>query len=87
MSYPKTPLTARIVKDVLQELNYMYPLIFCETLAGKLNVRIANETEANKLRAALESLVLFSKPTKTNAAALNNAHRVLGNPTNEKAPS
>lgn len=33
------------------------------------------ETE---LRIALESLVLFSKPTKTNAAALSNAHRVLG---------
>lgn len=77
MIYPKTPLTARIVKDVLHELNYAYPLIFCENLAGKLNAKIANETESQKLRAALESLVLFTKPTKTNAAALNNAHQVL----------
>lgn len=33
--------------------------------------------ERDKLRQALEALVLFTKPTKSNAAALNNAHRVL----------
>lgn len=43
MSYPKTPLTAEAVQGVLRELNYVYPLIFCKTLAGKLNAKIADE--------------------------------------------
>lgn len=43
MSYPKTPLTAETVQGVLRELNYVYPLTFCKTLAGKLNERIATE--------------------------------------------
>lgn len=36
-------------------------------------------TERDELLAALESLVLFSKPTKTNAVALQNAHIVIAN--------
>ncbi|MNH00574.1 hypothetical protein D3C81_441850 [compost metagenome] len=40
------------------------------------------EDMAKALKAALTSLVLFTKPTKSNAAALNNAYQVLG--TNEK---
>lgn len=35
------------------------------------------QAQRNELLAALTSLVLFSKPTKTNAVALNNAHRVI----------
>lgn len=31
----------------------------------------------NELLEALESLVLFSKPTKTNSAALSNAYSVI----------
>jgi hypothetical protein len=32
---------------------------------------------APELARALESLILFTKPTKLNAAALNNAYRIL----------
>lgn len=44
-----------------------------------------------QLKHALETLVLFSKPTKTNAAALQNAHQVLaelnsGNPRIGRLP-
>lgn len=45
MSYPEKPLTAQIVREVLKELNYMYPMVFCKTLAGKLNERLANQVE------------------------------------------
>lgn len=40
---------------------------------------------APDLRRALESLVLFTKPTKTNAAALNFAHQVLADIEGEQS--
>lgn len=35
------------------------------------------ERQRDDLRAALESLILFTKPTLSNAVALNNAHQVI----------
>lgn len=43
MSYPEKPLTAEMVREVLKDLNYMYPRAFCKTLAGKLNERLADQ--------------------------------------------
>lgn len=37
----------------------------------------SRKTHEADLRQALEALMLFSKPTKTNAMALHNAHQVL----------
>ena len=42
--YPETPLSPEDVRDVLRELNYVYPVSFCKTLAGKLNDRIASKS-------------------------------------------
>lgn len=36
-----------------------------------------NGYACGQLKHALETLVMFTKPTKSNAAALNNAHQVL----------
>lgn len=36
-----------------------------------------NGYACSQLKQALESLILFTKPSKSNAVALNNAHRVL----------
>ena len=36
-----------------------------------------NGYACGQLKHALETLILFTKPTKSNAAALNNAHQVL----------
>lgn len=36
-----------------------------------------NGYACGQLKHALETLLLFTKPTKSNAAALNNAHQVL----------
>lgn len=36
-----------------------------------------NGYACGQLKYALETLILFTKPTKSNAAALNNAHQVL----------
>lgn len=39
----------------------------------------ARSAQCEDLRKALESLILFTKPSKANAVALNHAHEVLKN--------
>lgn len=39
----------------------------------------ARSAERDELRKALESLILFTNPSKSNAVALNHAHDVLKN--------
>lgn len=49
-------------------------------LAPSGDLRLFEEVQhlpSSSLKQALETLILFTKPTKGNAAALNNAHQVL----------
>lgn len=51
-------------------------------ITGILHLACGNEWDTvteqrDQLLSALESLILFTKPTKSNAAALANAHRVI----------
>lgn len=51
-----------------------------ELLHAVSGLHVANITQMDQCRAlrdALASLILFTKPSKTNAVALNHAHQVL----------
>lgn len=46
----------------------------------------ATESQRDELLAALDSLILFTKPSKSNAAALNNAYAAIARVKGEQQP-
>lgn len=51
--------------------------VFLPGCLGPVKREVFLHEDVQPLRRALEALVLFTKPTKSNATALNNAHRIL----------